>query len=183
MIDPHGFWLEILESNKHCCDESLLKMLIKIFDVSTVVDIGCGDGSYTKGFIEKGIDCIGYDGNPLTPELTGGLCGIKDFSQKVNIGKFDLVLSLEVGEHIPLEYEQVFIDNICRSSKKWICLSWGIPGQPGYGHVNCKSNEYVISEMTKRGFIFDKKRSNKLRDKSIFDWFKNSIMVFHGLEK
>jgi SAM-dependent methyltransferase len=182
MIHPHGYWLEISKDNTHVCDVKLSNAIIDLFPVKTVVDIGCGDGRYVSNFLAHGIQCEGYDGSPLTPELTNEVCKVMDFSEQVDIGKFDLVLSLEVGEHIPKKYEQVFIDNLCRTSNDFICLSWAVPGQPGYGHVNCQNNEYVINEMSKRGFGYLKLWSHWIRKQSELEWFKDTLMIY-GLEK
>jgi Glycosyl transferase family 2 len=183
MIHERGYWLEIDEPNTHTFDKLLCDEIIKSFEnIETAIDIGCGDGRYTRNLIDHGINCKGFDGSPLTPKLSGGLCGVKDFSESVDIGTFDLVLSLEVGEHIPPQYEQVFIDNLCKAARKYLCVSWGIVGQPGYGHFNCRNNDYVIAEMQKRGFIFDEKTSMRLRSASTFPWFKNTIMVFYKKE-
>ena len=166
------------ETDTHLCDESLCEAIIAMFKVETVVDIGCGNGSYVRKFIEAGFDCVGYDGSPLTEEISGGMCHIIDFSEAIDIGKYDLVVSLEVGEHIPKQYEEVYLDNIIRAARRNIVLSWAIEGQPGYGHVNCRNNDYVIEEIEKRGFIFDKEGSLYLRDKSTLPWFKNTIIIF-----
>jgi len=162
----------------HRYDKALNDAIIHLFPVKTIVDIGCGRGEYIKCFLDNNINCIGYDGSPLTSELTKGLCQIKDFSEPVDIGKFELVLSLEVGEHIPVQYEQVFIDNLCRASIRYICVSWGIVGQNGLGHVNCKNNDYIIEEFKKRGFYYLEIESKQLREFSELSWFKNTIMVF-----
>lgn len=183
MIHERGYWLSKDETNTHDWDRPLAAELVKMFRTSkTIVDIGCGNGGYTKHFIDNGLSCTGYDGSPLTPEITGGLCGIKDFSVPVDIGKFDFVLSLEVGEHIPATYEQNFVDNLVKAAKKFICLSWGVEGQGGLGHVNCRNNDYVIRELSKRGFVYDSDRSDKLRSVSTFPWFKNTVMVFEKKE-
>ena len=150
MIHDHGYWLSEEEVKVHMWDKSLNHAVLQAYDVESVVDIGCGDGRYTKYFLEHGMFCVGYDGSPLTPEITGGQCMIRDFSIPVDIGQFDLVLSLEVGEHIPKEYEQVFIDNVCNASKKYICLSWAVVGQGGTGHVKCQNNNDVIGEVEKK---------------------------------
>jgi hypothetical protein len=178
MIHERGYWLSDEETKTHVHDEALCSAIIKTFPVLTAVDIGCGTGSYTRRLRKAGIDCMGYDGSPLTPELSGGLCKILDFSSPADIGKFDLVLSLEVGEHIPIQYEQIFIDNLCNASRKFICLSWAIIGQGGTGHVNCRDNYYVIGEMNKRGFIIDHMRTAFLRENSRISWFKNTVMTF-----
>ena len=178
-INERGIWLDKSETDIHSFDEKLCNAIIKAIEYyETVVDIGCGDGRYTKALIKAGFECVGYDGSPLTPEITGGLCKVKDFSNPVDIGEFQVVLCLEVGEHIPEEYEQVFIDNICLASKEIIILSWAVEGQPGYGHVNCKNNDYVISEMADRGFLYKFDTSEYLRKNSELWWFKNTVMVF-----
>ena len=121
----------------------------------------------------------GHDGSPLTPELSFGLCKIMDFSVPRHIGKYDLVLCLEVGEHIPIKYENIFLNNICRASVRWICLSWAIEGQGGTGHVNCRNNGYVAGEMHQRGFEMDVDKTKLLREKCSIPWFKNTIMIFY----
>jgi hypothetical protein len=168
------------ETDKHVFDKSLAFAIINMFryNSETTVDIGCGNGEYTKNFLRHKKNCIGYDGSPLTPEITNGLCKVMDFSEIVDIGKFDLVLSLEVGEHIPQEYEQNFIDNICNASKQHIVLSWAIEGQGGDGHFNERNNDYVKAEMLKRGFVYQKRETHKLRGESTVPWFENTIMVF-----
>lgn len=173
--------MDHFEADQHGFDVSLCNAIIKLFEgkVKTAIDIGCGNGSYTKQLRDAGIDCIGYDGSPLTSEISNGLCGVMDFSEPVELGEFDLALSLEVGEHIPQQYEKTFIDNVCWLSEKYVILSWGVEGQAGVGHVNCRNNDYIISEMQKRGFIFDAETSKLLRENSSFPWFKNTVMVFN----
>jgi cyclopropane fatty-acyl-phospholipid synthase-like methyltransferase len=179
MINERGIWLSEEETNKHIYDSLLADALVDLFkDSKSVVDIGCGNGKYTMNFINHGVNCKGYDGSPLTPEISGGLCEVMDFSDQVSIGKFDLVLSLEVGEHIPAQYEQIFIDNISRAATKHIVLSWAIEGQGGDGHYNERNNDYVITEICKRGFEYEVTATELLRASSEVPWFKNTVMVF-----
>lgn len=179
MISERGIWQSSDETNTHEYDASLAEKLVFLFaPCESIVDIGCGNGKYVMNFLAHGISCKGYDGSPLTPELSGGLCETMDFSQPVDIGKFDMVLSLEVGEHIPVQYEQIFIDNLCNASKYLILMSWAVEGQPGIGHVNCRSNEYIIAEVEKRGFKYTPKTSELLRKISSLPWFKNTLMFF-----
>lgn len=180
-MNERGSWTTNDETNTHDWDKLLAGAIITIcqnLQVKSIIDIGCGNGGYTMNFLKHGINCVGYDGSPLTPEITKSICQIKDFSEIVDLGKFDLVLSLEVGEHIPVKYEQIFIDNVCHAAKDLITISWGIEGQLGYGHVNCRNNDYVIAEFEKRNFIFDKETTDYLREKSTFHWFKNTILCF-----
>ena len=180
-ISNKGFWLTQDETG-HCFDTSLALELKKLLGTSKMLDLGCGPGHYTKYFLENGIESEGYDGNPNTPTISNGLCKVADLTQPHDFGKKDWVLSLEVGEHIPKEYESVFIQNLIDHSTKGIVLSWATPGQPGDGHVNCQSNQYVIDLMAKNGFNFDQYSSEKLRNSAELWWFKNTLMVFKKAE-
>mmetsp|Transcript_8942 Transcript_8942/g.13452 ORF Transcript_8942/g.13452 Transcript_8942/m.13452 type:complete len:93 (+) Transcript_8942:319-597(+) len=85
---------------------------------------------------------------------------------------------MEVAEHIPAEFEPIFLMNIISPAKKGVLLSWGMPGQNGIGHVNGRTNEYVIDIMNQLEFDFDEERSNYVRENSQSNWFKETTMVF-----
>jgi SAM-dependent methyltransferase len=179
-MDIKGNWTTREEVATHEFDEPLCAAINFYFKdgVHSIIDVGCGNGSYTRYLYERGYWAEGYDGSPLTPELSKGLCRVMDFSEPVLIGEFDLVLCLEVGEHIPKQYEQTFIDNLCNLAIQWIVLSWALPGQGGTGHVNCQTNEYVIAEMAKRDFLLNEGLTTALRDEARLGWFKDTLMIF-----
>jgi len=183
-ISPNGSWIGDSDL-PHVFDAALADAIVafcKNHGLKTVVDLGCGPGDYLKVFEEAGLNAIGYDGNIYTYTLTKGLGYYQELHVKIEQEyKYDLTLSLEVGEHMPTDFEQTFIDNIVSCAKNWIILSWAIPGQKGDGHVNCHTNEYIIQEMKKRGYIIDWKETNVLRNKSTSPWFKNSLMVFKSI--
>jgi len=178
-IHEHGFWLDQSKEG-HYFDEKLAHELLSIFANSKVVDMGCGTGQYVKFFEEHKICCDGFDGNPLT-QLWNPKCKVIDFSQKVDIGVYDWVLSLEVGEHIPKQYEETFIRNLHESNRHGIVLSWAIPNQPGRGHFNCQSNSYIKNKMTELGYINDVSLEGKLRGICTLPWFRNTLMIFEKL--
>jgi hypothetical protein len=179
-IHEHGFWL--LEEPGHVFDEPVAKAIteyLKKEDAKTCVDMGAGDGSYVKYFNACGIVTDGYDGNPHSPALSDNLVKVADLSQPVNLEKtYDWVLSLEVGEHIPAQYEAAFIDNLDRHNTKGIILSWAVEGQGGYGHFNCRNNDYIKKVMASHGYVNDVDAENAIRSVAVLSWFKNTIMVF-----
>jgi cyclopropane fatty-acyl-phospholipid synthase-like methyltransferase len=181
IINSKGFW-ENPTSEGHYNDEVLLNELKKIINknqINNLVDLGCGNGYYASNFkdILYNMEC--FDGNPYTNEITNGLCNVLDFSKPFDLNKtFDCVMSLEVGEHIPKQFESIFLDNVSKHSHNIILLSWAIPNQPGDGHVNCQENEYIINEMGKRGFIYDNDESQQVRKNNVVWWFKDTFMFF-----
>jgi len=184
IIHNNGSWegMDVIE--QHCYDPYLCNSLIQFFkkeNASTLVDFGCGMGHYVKTFQDHDLNIIGFDGNPNTPELSNHLCKVLDLSVPVQMEPFDWVMSLEVAEHIPSEFEDIFIQNLHRNNKHGILLSWAIEGQGGAGHVNLRNNDYVKAKMCALGYVNDVVSEQKLRDDSTLIWFKKTIMVFRKL--
>lgn len=184
-INENGFW-ENPNREGHAHDSRLAGAILKILKArkcDTLVDFGCGTGEYARFFKRHNLVVEAYDGNPYTEQLTQGLGKVLDFSKHFDLQKkFKCVMSLEVGEHIPAEFEQTFLNNItnhCNDDEKgFIILSWAIPGQVGDGHVNCQTNDYIMQQMQQRGYFLDDLLTKELRKAASLWWFKNTIMVF-----
>ena len=181
-INKNGFWEGEDAKENHHFDKDLAETIQDYLlsrGLAYGYDFGCGDASYIR-FIERNssITIEGYDGNPDTETISDGSGSVLQLHKPFELTKRMFVISLEVGEHIPVEYEQTFLDNICNHAICEIILSWAIPGQGGHGHVNERSNHYIIAEMMKRGFMLYKEKTKELRDAAKTWWFKNTIMVF-----
>jgi cyclopropane fatty-acyl-phospholipid synthase-like methyltransferase len=184
-IHRNGYWIEKNVSSRHYHDSKLGDSLIQFFkreNVTSLVDFGCGMGDYVKVFQEHGINAIGFDGNPNTPELTNNLCKVLDLSVPIQFNEpFDWVMSLEVGEHLPAEFENIFINNLHNNNKYGIVLTWAVKGQGGHGHFNEQNNDYIKSKVCELGYTNDIEAEEMLRASSTLFWFKNTIMVFRKL--
>lgn len=182
-VNDTGFWeCDTISFDYHKHDEPLankLSEVLKDMNVTTAVDFGCGYGMYVTTLENNGITCDCYDGNPHTPMLTQNKCNVLDLSIPFHLNKlFDCVISLEVGEHVPPEFEETFINNLVRHTNRWIIVSWALPNQGGHGHVNEQPNEYIEEKFEKLGFTRMKNYEMILRESAHWWWFKNTIMVF-----
>ncbi|CAD7938582.1 unnamed protein product [Amoebophrya sp. A120] len=187
-----GVWEGSSSVGYHMHDVDLvhtgLMPLLQKYNARSVLDLGCGVGYYVRDFRTKyrsasqaPLDLVlGVDGNPDTVEITDGRCTVGDLSKKLDLGfRFDVVMSLEVAEHIPPEYEQTFVANLLRHSGHLLVLSWG--NQPGHGHVNNKASGEVRSVFTAHGFLFDEEESRRLRTAANFPWFQETLHVFRRI--
>ncbi|KAJ3342670.1 hypothetical protein HDU93_001650 [Gonapodya sp. JEL0774] len=156
---------------------------------TVLVDIGAGIGQYGMWFRDKAnnagnIEWHGFDGAENVHEFTDGLVTWTDATDPL----FDMipirgdwVMSLEVGEHIPPEKTDNFLDTLVRHSRTGVIVSWGIPGQPGHAHINCRPNSEIIKLMADRGYIQDswtREFQNHLRTTCSYFWLKETVMVF-----
>lgn len=176
-INETGVWLD---RTAHVTDISFLSFLINFFgqEKASVYDLGCGGGGYAKPLVAAGLDVACYDGSPHASAMSDGLCSTMDLARPIDLEPRDWVLSLEVGEHIPSQFEKVFMDNVVKSAKAGLILSWAVPQQKGFGHVNCQTNEYVISEIESRGFVHDPELQKVVRENVSFNYFLRTVMTF-----
>jgi len=187
-IDKSGAWCGYISKSSdvaggatpHKIDGGLMDALPQIFEEnSTVVDFGCGNADYVKNLIKSGFECEAYDGNPNTSKMTGGIGKVLDLSKEFNLGKtFDYVMSLEVAEHIPKEFEEIYVNNLIRHTGEYLITSWATVGQGGDGHVNEQDEDYVLNMYKEKGMVYNKEVSEALRNVAILGWFKKTIYVF-----
>ena len=187
-MDKNGVWIGNMGistlmsggGSPHKVDNGLLNNLSSIFEEnSSIVDFGCGNADYIRNLISEGFECEAYDGNPNTPEMTGDLGKVLDLSKKFDLNKkFDYVISIEVAEHIPKEYEEIYVDNLIRHTEYYLITSWAVKGQGGDGHVNEQDEDYVLNLYKEKGMVYQKEISEALRSVATLGWFKKTIYVF-----
>lgn len=181
-ISKTGFWKGEEAKQKHVFDSGLANAVycfLKEQGCRSVVDIGSGLGDYVKFFISNGIESKGIEGNPDTNKISNYPCEIKDLSAEVVPKKvYDWAVSLEVGEHIPSEFESRFIENVHNHNRFGVVLSWATEGQGGDGHVNERPNSYIKSIFEGLGYENLKEKEEQLRSKSTKPWFSSTIMIF-----
>ena len=177
-ILPNGAWVG--KAGVYT-DDGLKKALTGFFkqeDVKKLADYGARTGEYAKYFAENGLSVKCFDGNPAVKEISEGRCEQLDLSQRFEMEVFDWVMSIEVGEHIPNKFEDVFLDNLHRHNKHGIVLSWALPGQGGRGHVNEQDNDHIKGKMKSLGYRNDVITEKALRASSTKEYFRNTVMVF-----
>lgn len=175
-----GIW-EVSEClDEHCFSLRFAWALGEVFERGKqIFDFGAGVGFYTNYLKQRGFECFGFEGTKDINEIS--LCKLNkiDLSYDYKATMKAQMLCLEVGEHIPELYEPILINNIIQNAESKIVLSWGIPGQGGFGHVNCKSNEYIIKKFQEKGWNLNNEQTNFLRENAgQSTWFENSVMVF-----
>lgn len=184
-IAKTGYWNGETAHLHHAHSQELSDWICSFFNERMskeehIRDFGCGLGNYLKDLQNFGFKVLtGFEAdipkqkvfdNIIEQDLT---IPFKTFSQ-------GHVISLEVGEHIPREFMDIYLDNITNNCDNYLIISWAIRGQEGFGHVNCLNNDEIIPEIEKRGFTYLKKESESARSviKDNTWWFKNTILIF-----
>jgi SAM-dependent methyltransferase len=159
----------------------IVPRLIELFNPTSVVDVGCGLGTWLAVFREQGVEkLLGIDrsrpeeflleaDNFLAADLSSGL----DWQTT-----FDLAVSLEVAEHLPPHDADRFLDSLCRLAPV-IIFSAAIPDQGGDGHQNEQWPAYWWHKIAARGFVgSDALRWEFWDDQQVDWWYRQNLMVF-----
>jgi len=161
--------------------------IIKLLKPKSVVDVGCGLGTFLYCFKENGVtDVLGIDGSWVNKELLFKYIAKEEFLEKdlekpfILEKKFDLVISLEVAEHISESSSDIFVKNLI-SSGELILFSTAIPFQRGHNHINEQWLSYWEEKFLKYEYIMhDVIRPIFWNNPKIFTWYKqNMILITH----
>ena len=156
--------------------------MMKAEGVTSLSDFGAGVGQYGRYFKERlpALMYRGYDGAGDIEAYTQGFVSYTDLTLPLEYPISEWVMSLEVGEHIPSQFEGVFVRNLHRHNCKGMVLSWAILGQGGENHINNHSNEYLRNILTQLNYTLDDEFTKRLRNKNgkNLPWLVKSIMAF-----
>ena len=145
-----------------------------------MASFGEGSGAYRQLMITSGhlTSVDSYDGSPYCNESSDGVVQFLDLSvPQFGLPVYDWIVSIEVAEHIPAQFEHIYLDNIARHAREGVIISWATPGQVGLSHVNCRPFSYVKDIMRDLGFEHDEDTSIKIKVNAPII-LKNNLNVF-----
>jgi len=159
------------------------------FEPKSVIDFGCAIGAHLEPFNESGITVQGIEGNEKAIEqavIPKGLITKHDLREPYEPSKkYDLAISIEVAEHIPSEFDDIYVNTICNSAKR-VVITAAPPGQGGTHHINEQPKEYWVKKFDSQGFSLDQKTTEQLANKfevSNSTWVEENLLVFEEREQ
>lgn len=181
LYDRHYFESE--RDNASVSSSQIVPIVFELVRPKSVVDVGCGTGAWLARFREFGAkEILGIDGSWVEKDM---LLIPKsqflelDLSQPIEIGrKFDLVVSLEVAEHLPNGSAEAFVTSLT-SLGPVILFSAAIPQQGGTNHLNEQWPEYWSNLFRSKGYeLVDCIRKRIWQDVRISYFYRQNIMMF-----
>jgi hypothetical protein len=158
-------------------------LVLKLFPTHSVVDIGCGVGSWLRAFTECGVaDIAGYDGSyvdrsllMIPPEQFNPVDLRHEFAL---LRRFDLAVSLEVAEHLPDTCAPRFV-GMLTSAAPVVLFSAAIPGQGGTDHINEQWQDYWRALFASRDYQpVDCIRPTIRGHQDVEFWYQQNIIVY-----
>ena len=169
--------------------KQVVPYIVDLIRPTSVIDVGCGTGTWLKVFHDNGVSQIqGVEGDYLDKKLLvidESLVIRADLEKHLNINRvFDLVVSLEVAEHLKEDSASTFVDSLT-SLGKIILFSAAIPGQGGQNHINEQWPTYWQNLFSKKGYYFSDIVRKKFWNNSAVDVFykQNMFLICHESEQ
>lgn len=150
---------------------------------SSILDVGCGVGTWIAAAAELGVsDAVGVDGDYVDQSkllISAERFRARDLVEPLRLErKFDLVMSMEVAEHLEPQHADGFIDSLTRHGDT-VLFSAAVPGQGGAHHVNEQWPSYWLPKFAERGFVcFDVLRPAIWDDARIESWYRQNLLIF-----
>ncbi len=137
--------------------QRVVPYLIELVAPRSVVDVGCGPGSWLEEFRSDGVDdVVGIEGDWLDTSvlrIPEDRLKLHDLTIPLDLERrFDLALSLEVGEHLPASAAPVLVQTLTRLAPV-VAFSAAAPLQGGTHHVNERWPEYWADLFAEHGFV------------------------------
>jgi len=157
-------------------------------NINSVVDFGCGVGTWLAGLKQYGIsDICGFDGNWVDKNLLiiPNECFFEvDFEEPIELKrKFELAISIEVAEHLSEKSANKFVETLVNASDI-VLFSAAIPFQGGDNHINEQWPEYWHNLFKAYDYIAaDCLRKKLWANKMVLDFHKQSILIYGKKEK
>lgn len=146
---------------------------------SVMIDVGCGEGWWADTFHQHGIEGHGIDGDYIPESPLGDRFAQADLAVGLGgaYGRFDLALSLEVAEHLPVSRAASFVRDLCGLAPT-VVFSAAIPGQGGTGHINEQWPEYWRSLFATNGYSMSGAFRFKIwTDPRVENWYCQNLMI------
>ncbi len=163
--------------------EAIIPLILQLVDAHSVVDVGCGVGTWLSVFRVHGVGAVlGIDGAYVPRkqlEIPADQFYAADLAQPLQIGRrFDLAISLEVAEHLPPSISQQFVASLVDLSDL-VLFSAAIPRQRGSGHVNERWQSWWAGRFAEHGFVpIDCVRRRIWSHPSVEWWYAQNIILY-----
>jgi len=172
--------------------EKVVPYLYELLGPNSVLDIGCGVGTWVSAFKKAGCETSnGMDGSwALESDLEipkddfiafDFISSPAPFRPSLPLERYDLITTFEFAEHIFEHSAEALVDLITSKSDA-VIFGAALPLQGGAHHVNEQWPSYWATKFAKRGFVScDFIRPYFWDDLEVRPWYsQNAIGYFRG---
>jgi SAM-dependent methyltransferase len=175
-------YYERMKADSQPSAQRVVPILMEMVEPRSVVDVGCGTGSWLKVFQEQGVaDVFGLDGDWVPREKLE--IGEEQFQVADVFGelgverRFDLALCLEVAQTNPPESGAGLVANLAQLAP-FVLFSAAIPGSAG-GRENQRWPAYWAARFADHGYAcIDCVRPRIWDERDVKSWYIQTALLY-----
>jgi SAM-dependent methyltransferase len=162
---------------------AVVPWLLELLGPASIADVGCGTGTWLAVARENGVeDVFGIDGPWVEPdalEIPADRFLATDLGTPTSLDRtFDLVMTLEVAEHLPPASAAGFVDQLVALGPL-VAFSAAVPEQGGAGHANEQWPGYWSELFAARGYEpVDCAREVFWEDDAVQWWYAQNLILY-----
>jgi SAM-dependent methyltransferase len=161
---------------------TIVPLVGDLLHLASVLDVGCGRGTWLRVFNEHGVDdFVGVDGSHVEHalEIPKEAFRARDLQLPFDLGRrFDLVVSLEVGEHLRPSCADEYVATLVAHGPA-VLFSAAVPFQDGPGHVNESWQSTWAARFATHGYQpFDVIRPEVWSDDHVAFWYAQNTLLY-----
>lgn len=178
---PSNFYADRRQHTLHAA-RRILQALPDGLARRRIADIGCGTGTFLAAGLELGArEVFGIEGDWVRPSMLDDprvAFEPRDLEQSFEGPRVDLVLSLEVAEHLSPGRAAGFVRDLVAMAPA-VLFSAAIPGQGGVGHVNEQWQSHWATLFAAHGYhAYDVIRPLIWADEAVPAWYRQNAILF-----
>jgi 2-polyprenyl-3-methyl-5-hydroxy-6-metoxy-1,4-benzoquinol methylase len=176
---------ESIDTSEKPMANSISHWIKNVVNPNKVIDVGCGPGTYVYSINDRGLNAVGYD---LDKRVKG-----KPFLENKSIfdieDSADMVMCIEVAEHIQPEFSQNIVDKLYNILEKDAILLFtaACVGQGGTDHINNRPKEYWEHKFKEKGLIrchtLEAQLEEYVKSNTYMGWFTANQMIFYKIDE
>lgn len=178
-----GEYYKILADESRRSADRVLPVLLESVSVESALDVGCGIATWLAALQDLGVeDVVGIDGDYIERDLLqipAERFVPLDLEESFDLDRtFDLVMSMEVAEHLSPEAADDFVGSLVRHAPT-ILFSAAIPRQGGTDHVNEQWPAYWAEKFGQHGYLaVDAIRPRIWTDPAVGFWYAQNTILY-----
>lgn len=164
--------------------EQIAPLVCELVRPRSVIDVGCGTGEWLwvfqqHGAVEiKGIDGPWVDEAKLRIRPEDFICWDLSTPYEHTGERYDLAISLEVAEHLPVKRAADFVGMLTQVAPV-VLFSAAVPQQGGTGHLNEQWQSYWVEKFSKFGYLaIDCLRAKIWNSPEVKFWYAQNTLLF-----
>lgn len=161
----------------------VVPIVVDLFQPRSVIDFGCGVGTWLAEFAATGIDDLqGLDGDYVPRDqlqISADRFRAVDLTHPPTLDRrYDLAMSVEVAEHLPAECAAEFVSALTAAAPA-VLFSAAIPHQGGIHHVNEQWPEYWRELFRRQGYsAVDAIRPRVWGHGNVDWWYQQNVLLY-----